>query len=233
MKEGRPIPPNMPLRDPNAHHMYDVWGPHAPPPRPAHFTPIAHLDLKCENIVLGEPMEIFPAFLTPKVIDFGCARRVGLNPLGRVGTPGLQPPEVHTTRNAFSSDRPHHESDIWAAGMIAFCLMEGQSCTPFPDTPWRPFQHFAGYSGMYSKQLEDIVFRCVAVDVRDRPTILDLLYESRTGLERFATVHALDGRAKEDVPYNMRMPWGWDQMAKGIPVPEGMVRKKRRAVEDE
>lgn len=61
------------------------------------WTPIVNTDIKLENIVLTEPGTTFPAYKTPKMIDFGNSFDHGTVVDRRtrergVGTPGWRPP---------------------------------------------------------------------------------------------------------------------------------------------
>lgn len=61
------------------------------------WVPIVNSDIKPMNVVLADPIAAFPAFQTPKMIDFGIARNAGslINRAQRhfgVATVGFRPP---------------------------------------------------------------------------------------------------------------------------------------------
>ena len=85
-----------------------------------HSRSVCHLDLKPENIVLKNPdtKEV-------KIIDFGTARNLSICPDVKVmvGTPEFIAPEV------LNYDPVSCAADMWAIGVITFCLLTG--CSPF------------------------------------------------------------------------------------------------------
>lgn len=81
-----------------------------------HEKRVVHRDVKCDNVVIAEPVVIVPAErATFKLCDFGLAVRLqeeGSSLFGRVGTPHCVAPEV-LNREAYG--RP---CDLWAAGCV-------------------------------------------------------------------------------------------------------------------
>eukprot|EP00330_Aristerostoma_sp_ATCC50986_P012193 CAMPEP_0114594868 /NCGR_PEP_ID=MMETSP0125-20121206/16581_1 /TAXON_ID=485358 ORGANISM="Aristerostoma sp., Strain ATCC 50986" /NCGR_SAMPLE_ID=MMETSP0125 /ASSEMBLY_ACC=CAM_ASM_000245 /LENGTH=225 /DNA_ID=CAMNT_0001795715 /DNA_START=104 /DNA_END=781 /DNA_ORIENTATION=- len=78
-----------------------------------HAKGVAHLDLKCENLLLDNKFQL-------RVIDFDMASKIGSNVTHGRGTTNFRAPEVALNRYV---DFP--EADIYSAGIILFVLRFG------------------------------------------------------------------------------------------------------------
>lgn len=85
----------------------------------AHQSRIIHRDVKASNVLLDRAG-------TPRLCDFGIARRIGGRHLTRaglaVGTPHYMSPEQFTARHAGELD---HRTDVYSAGVLFFELLTG------------------------------------------------------------------------------------------------------------
>uniref|UniRef100_A0ACD5ZFU7 Uncharacterized protein n=1 Tax=Avena sativa TaxID=4498 RepID=A0ACD5ZFU7_AVESA len=148
-------------------------------------TPILHLDLKLDNILLDEKMD-------PKIADFGLSRLLGGN-LTQVteqfaGTLGYVPPEF-IERGQISS-----KFDIFSLGVVITNILVGpkgysetidMSSSDFIDYVheiWRnrleasPF--YAADIDLYYEQIKrcsEIALKCVERDRKKRPSIEDIV----------------------------------------------------------
>lgn len=70
-----------------------------------------------------------------------------------------------------------------------------------------PIQHKPDYKGMYSQQLDALAKACVQPDRLMRPHLAELLYETRTGFDRYqdATELVVGVTEEEGVPGNFRL----------------------------
>jgi tRNA A-37 threonylcarbamoyl transferase component Bud32 len=167
----------------------------------AHDQGVVHRDLKPANLMVIDPD-------TPrervKVMDFGLAKRIDETPMpGRkvtdttidfaVGTPGYIAPEQ------VRGEPMDHRGDLYAVGVMAYELLTGR--LPFTgasgidvllahatETP--PTFEDLGVTGV-PREVEELVFDCLAKDPEDRPQ------SARDLAERFDT--AIDSaQAKVD-----------------------------------
>jgi serine/threonine protein kinase len=149
----------------------------------AHAQGVIHRDLKPSNILLA-------ADGTPKVSDFGLAKRLDTNdqltvPSGALGTPSYMPPEQISRKNGEIGAW----SDVYGLGATLYHLLTGRA--PFigesaeevvmqvlADPPTR----LRGLRSDIPAALEGIVLKCLEKDPKDRyQTIAELAAD----LDRF------------------------------------------------
>lgn len=131
---------------------------------------ILHRDLKPENVFLTNGS-------TVKLGDFGLSRVLHAHDFAStyVGTPFYMSPEL------CSSERYSAKSDIWSLGCIIYEL-----CAKDPPFNGRSHIELAhnirggnlkDLPAFYSKELRDVVRRCLKVSQDDRPDVAQLLQE--------------------------------------------------------
>jgi hypothetical protein len=77
--------------------------------------------------------------------------------------------------------------DIFGVGMVILNLMDSKqvyAIWPHGAITRRP-RHSNGYSYTYSKRLEDLVLKRLELDKDRRPTLYNLLYETKVGLREW------------------------------------------------
>lgn len=138
---------------------------------------VLHRDLKPENVFLTNGA-------TVKLGDFGLSRVLQAHDFAStyVGTPFYMSPEL------CSSERYSAKSDIWSLGCIAYEL-----CAQEP--PFNGRNHpelilnikngaMRELPNFYSKELKDLIKRCLRVSQDDRPDVAQLLQETPIKLAR-------------------------------------------------
>jgi serine/threonine-protein kinase len=175
----------------------------------AHDEGIIHRDLKPANLMVVEPD-------TPqeriKVMDFGLAKLVEGETLARkvtdtnvdfaVGTPGYICPEQ------VRGEEMDHRGDLYSVGVMMYELLTGRLPFTGPTsmdillahaTDHPPTFAELGLKGWVPREVEHLVFECLAKDPEDRPQAARELAERfDTALERAKT--AIENRPVPGVP---------------------------------
>ncbi len=131
--------------------------------------PIVHRDIKPQNILVGYN----DIGLRASIVDFGLAKKFNLltMALTGLGTRIFKPPEVLTNLKA---DSP--AGDIWALGICFYLLLTDRF--PFSDEFdlealdmdrfERPLLPPSRFNVSVDEVLDDIVFRCLAINPKER-----------------------------------------------------------------
>ncbi|KAF2714563.1 kinase-like protein [Pleomassaria siparia CBS 279.74] len=181
------------------------------------WKPFVHFDLKLPNVVLADEGTLFPAFKTPKMIDFGIVEPVGTiitrhwREYG-LGTRGFIPPELYSKTNDDTTATVYYNrhgdnladtrSDIYALGLLMLNLMDHRHIAAeweggdisskighSDDNPWS-----------YSKNLEDLVAACLENSKASRPSLPYILYKTRMGMLAWEeATEAYRGRTIADI----------------------------------
>ncbi|KAF2017625.1 hypothetical protein BU24DRAFT_420668 [Aaosphaeria arxii CBS 175.79] len=122
------------------------------------------------------------------------------------------------------SDVPNERHHVYAAGLIAWCLMRNaQLRTSSDTTPQLPFPGATGvanptayfdpqhHSAFYSMALERVVEKCMCIDWRERHSLDQIFEEVTEGLAKFQSVHeGIESMSNEELPPWMRVDLGED-----------------------
>jgi len=141
----------------------------------AHEHGIIHRDLKPENVLLAETAESAAGQLTPKITDFGLAKRLqdvaGRTRTGEVmGTPSYMAPEQAAGRKDIGP-----AADVYALGAILYRLLSGRP--PFQaetslDTLMLVLEQeplpLRAWNKSLPRDLEAIVLKCLAKHPSER-----------------------------------------------------------------
>jgi serine/threonine protein kinase len=145
--------------------------------REVHSQKLLHLDIKPANIYLRSNGE-------PVLLDFGAARQtIGHDmPQGRsMHTPGFAAPEQYAED---SEGKLGPWTDIYAIGATMYACLSGTTLLSadrrLEKDTLRPATE--AWRGKYSKQLLDIVDRCLALDLMARPQSVFTLQRELTDL---------------------------------------------------
>ncbi|KAA0187167.1 hypothetical protein HAZT_HAZT010711 [Hyalella azteca] len=84
-----------------------------------HDKRIAHRDLKLENILVAGKIDEEHPHLSVRVADFGLSSIDIQASFSRPGTRYTMAPEMLASRNPYDP----YPADVWAVGVIGFCLM--------------------------------------------------------------------------------------------------------------
>jgi len=177
-----------------------------------HSRNIAHLDLKLENILLDDDMNL-------KLTDFGCCQTNVQNTFSKTfGTLLYTPPEILL----YIEYKPE-KADVWSAGVILYTLVHG-------EFPWKKGSENAIRKQILSKnyvlpssieaEASDIIRMCIQYEPDSRPTIEELLnhhwliYERKREIEKiekqrksnFNVILRVKGISMVDVRPTMRQP---------------------------
>jgi WD40 repeat protein/serine/threonine protein kinase len=143
----------------------------------AHKQGLVHRDLKPANVLLEEGPQTPPAAWTPKITDFGLARRLevtesGLTQTGAVvGTPSYMAPEQAGGKR----DQISPATDVYALGAILYELLTGRppfkAATPM-DTVLQVLEHEAPPPSRLvpklPRDLETICLKCLSKERQRR-----------------------------------------------------------------
>ncbi|KAF2868777.1 kinase-like domain-containing protein [Massariosphaeria phaeospora] len=144
-----------------------------------------HADMKLLNVFLGMPNpSAWPSYPNPKLADFGVYYWLGQEQIENAcGTAGYHAPE------AFGPyPRSPVRTDVWAIGIIVWCLMrkhpEGLRLDEYFQPPLvddrarvgvrqKLLEKDAavGYDELYSRRLEELVAWCLEEDLAMRPSM--------------------------------------------------------------
>jgi len=127
-----------------------------------HSNGIAHRDLKLENVVINEQLEI-------RLIDFGmCGMLTGKKLNCYCGSRSYAPPEI-------IKQRPYDgaATDVWSLGVILYALLVGGF--PFADDSQVLEGKVRFPRGTVSKPAADLVVRMLQRSTRNRITVDDLI----------------------------------------------------------
>lgn len=98
------------------------------------------------------------------------------------------------------------------------------------------FSHVQGYDKCYSKYLEDLVMQCLEFTQNDRPNLRQLLYRTRTGLERWEKTYGSVDKPEDELPEFATFPMAREEeFHVGQEAPDhwlGMVKRKKRTAEE-
>jgi serine/threonine protein kinase len=182
----------------------------------AHDEGIIHRDLKPANLMIVEPD-------TPreriKVMDFGLAKLVDGELLRKVtdtnvdfavGTPGYICPEQ------VRGEEMDNRGDLYSVGVMMYELLTGRLPFQGPTsmdillahaTEQPPSFAELGLSGWVPREVEQLVFECLAKEPNDRPqTARELAERYDTALDR--AMAKLEARAAAEPPRPARQPGG-------------------------
>jgi len=149
-----------------------------------HSKKVAHLDLKLENLLIGEDFLL-------KIVDFDLAQEVGETVLISGGTRDYRAPEII---ERFCKD--FFAADIYSAGIILYVLMTGEF--PFLETVvdglsktlhydtfvhqnsefWRNKAEKMGNKNYFSEDLKKLLNGMLNPKSKERWNILDVRYSS-------------------------------------------------------
>jgi eukaryotic-like serine/threonine-protein kinase len=115
--KGQPLPP------PDAARLVEAV---ARGVQAAHDRGIVHRDLKPANVLLEEGLETPPGRCTPRVTDFGLARRVEGEGRTQTGAVLGPPPYMAPEQAAGKSKEVGPAADVWALGAILYELLTGR-----------------------------------------------------------------------------------------------------------
>lgn len=138
--------------------------------RSADWPGFVHYDIKPDNILLNwsdNPARVNNPFPTPKLADFGCAKKVGRTP-DFVGHRLYMAPEL--VRDPWGPARP--ECDVFALGVLIYQMMEQHWPYPYvmgPRGEECDYRYMRDFKTGYHPRLMDIVERCLDPDYRRRP----------------------------------------------------------------
>lgn len=160
----------------------------------AHDEGIIHRDLKPANLMIVEadtPRERI------KVMDFGLAKLMESEPIRKVtdtnvdfavGTPGYICPEQ------VRGEEMDHRGDLYSVGVMMYELLTGRLPFTGPNsmdillahaTEYPPTFNELGLKGWVPKEVEELVFDCLAKSPEDRPqSARDLAERFDTALDR-------------------------------------------------
>ncbi|KAF1927364.1 uncharacterized protein M421DRAFT_177857 [Didymella exigua CBS 183.55] len=205
-------------------------------------------DIKLPNVVLGDAQsDCYGADKTPKLIDFGQAFEEGpgkcdsLDTKHPVGTENLWPPEIAWPLiRGWENNAIGLHSEIYTVGLNMLSLILGEykeSVRPdtidardtdeYEEKYWLP----RDFDRTYTHFLIKIVLKCLRMMCEERPTLIDLLYKTRRGLEQWEKAHgSADG---EDVPAFMRFDvLKEEEFPIGAKDPDKWDWRKERKAED-
>lgn len=86
-----------------------------------HFKKVAHRDLKLENILIAGNSGESHDHLSIRVADFGLSSIQTKMTFSRPGTRYTMAPEMLCSTGPYDP----YPADIWAVGVIGFCLLNG------------------------------------------------------------------------------------------------------------
>ncbi|PSN73839.1 kinase-like protein [Corynespora cassiicola Philippines] len=202
------------------------------------WEPLMNPDIKLMNVVLSDPGTIFPAYLTPKMLDFGLIKTQEVNWSREsrergVGTPYIRPPEqMGEAEEKYKSEPLDVRSMIWNVAMIILSLMD-RDFIPNETTRRRP-THVKKYRRVYSHALEQLVADSLQVDPKKRPQLCNLLYLTRENLERWEKAYG-PVRGKSDgqvLPFCRLESRTKDEFKVGKLAPEHIRQAKKRKADN-
>jgi len=143
-----------------------------------HCKRVVHRDIKPDNLLLQEDLAGL------KIADFGSARRIGSANAGLVmlsarGTQLYSAPELR-----FGLEW-NERVDVWASGLSIFFLLKAG--LPFDGAARKSTKRLRGGRlpdiawGSIVGQTKDLVQQCLAVEMRDRPTAMELVHHPALG----------------------------------------------------
>ncbi len=149
-----------------------------------HSKRVAHLDLKLENLLIGEDFLL-------KIVDFDLAQEVGEKDLISGGTRDYRAPEIieRTCKDIFAAD-------IYSAGIVLYVLMTGEF--PFLERVvdgrlknlnyglfmenneefWKLKAERMGKWNYFSEDFKKLIFGMLKLNPKERWTLLDVKYSS-------------------------------------------------------
>ncbi|KAF1847600.1 kinase-like protein [Cucurbitaria berberidis CBS 394.84] len=200
--------------------------------------PIVNPDIKPMNVMLGEAQAgFYPGFKTAKMIDFGMCfddNRYATGKVG-VGTQGNTAPEHGFPPHPKYRNEPVNiQSEIFMVGLVILSLMEGRN-RKITDVELfnEGFQHCEGYNKCYSHWLDDLVFFCLQFAPWKRPSLHQLLYKTRRGLERWERVYGSVDKPEAELPEFAIYPLEHlEEFRIGETAPEHWLGMKKRKAEE-
>lgn len=153
----------------------------------AHREQIVHRDLKLDNVLLSEKG-------TPKISDFGLAKRVATNPQSPAveqicGTPYYMAPEI------FRGEAATKASDVYSLGVCLFLLLTGR--LPFVAGSFRDLQAMVTTDPLPSVRQHDPsisleIAECLSLMMAKSPA-----NRPADGIEAVQLLHAILGQARD------------------------------------
>ncbi|XP_014251310.1 death-associated protein kinase 1-like isoform X2 [Cimex lectularius] len=138
-----------------------------------HSLNIAHLDLKPENVLLVEKVDL----PTVKVIDFGLSLRLDtvVEVKAMFGTPEFMAPEIVNFENLTLA------TDMWAIGVITYILLSGGASPFLGDTVQDTYTNISSatfkfdndYFESVSEAAKDFIIKLLQKDPKKRNSVFD------------------------------------------------------------
>ncbi|KAH7558587.1 hypothetical protein BM1_04724 [Bipolaris maydis] len=156
------------------------------------WKPIINPDIKTYNIVLAAPQpDYYPAYPTPKMIDFGLCFDDGY----------FDDPKRKELGVDYRNAPVDIASEIFNVGLTMLNMMEPWVSRGMTSTEQSQlgFEHHGNYSYSYSSRLEELVFRCLEFPRRKRPSLTEVLYFTRVGLREWEAAYGSVNKAKENL----------------------------------
>ncbi|KAF2732094.1 hypothetical protein EJ04DRAFT_344019 [Polyplosphaeria fusca] len=170
------------------------------------WVPMINTDIKPMNVVFSEPTANYPAYPTPKMIDFGNVVLETQGIWGAIGTRGFQPPEHNDEPNPYNNYlsryiTPNVASDIWGLGAVIHCMMNMAPYLPEDRYYWHEVpENHEGYNFSYSYELSMLTKKYLQVNPKDCAQLMEILYDTSKGLESWERAYEeVTGRTRDEI----------------------------------
>ena len=135
---------------------------------------LAHLDLKCENVLVEKKMagqSLRPRY-TAKIADFDAAVRIGSSMHQVRGTSDIHPPE-YLAVDASGRHTATSAADMWAVGLVAHVVLFGRYAWDMANANDPKYVAYrqnptAAFPASMPSELADLFARFFAVEAGDR-----------------------------------------------------------------
>jgi hypothetical protein len=178
--------------------------------------------------MLAESGSTYSAYKTPQLIDFGIAGRWPYQVLGRPplchGTQSFWRPvcitrysvvrsirtnsfkEQNNIENEHTGKPINDKSDIFNVGLVIMALINNRMIL-LDDPNERP-KNYPGTTAHYTTQLMDLALKYVNLNPLDRPTLADLLFDTKEGLDRYGSYYGkIKGKGNDELlPFSQLDP---------------------------
>ncbi|KAF1961854.1 kinase-like protein [Byssothecium circinans] len=212
---------------------------HLIPTRDQGWFPLVNLDIKPSNVCLTGRNVVYPAFEVAKMIDFGDTVRAIVGNDGTYpnlpknwGTEGWRAPEAQTGQHQFADAILTSQASIFSTALVILSLIEGREILYDPNMPITNLS--PTYNNAYSTQLVDLVFDCLAPNPDERPSLMEVLYETKEGIRRWQQANGdMTGVRLDDTAEAWRMRFEREEIPLGHQLPPDWMAGKRRALDIE